>query len=120
MCRRLGFLPRIASYGVIPVSFEMCVRFHTNAAWPARPAPQLQRRAGVLHHGALVVLERAHRALGGPVQLLVRAGVQRSSFPCLEQNAFSVWLMNSVPPSAYRRLTVQPNCVSAWRTRSAT
>ena len=37
---------------------------------PSRPAPQLQRRARVLDHGALVVLERAHGALGGSVQLL--------------------------------------------------
>ena len=36
----------------------------------SRPAPQLWRRARVLDHGALVILERAHGALGGPIQLL--------------------------------------------------
>ena len=36
----------------------------------SRPAPQLWRRARVLDHGALVIFERAHGALGGPIQLL--------------------------------------------------
>ena len=48
----------------------MCVRFHTNAAWlPARPH-SFGGAPACCDHGALVILERAHGALGGPIQLL--------------------------------------------------